>query len=234
MTELLTQNGKIAKSGAENGFHVVNFGIPAYRSQDGTITCPMAGSCGVDGGCYALQGSYTWTPVKAAYEYRLAVTRQDNFVAVMTAEIAKIRKRAAKKQLKVAVRVHDSGDFYSYQYMMSWFDIARANPDIQFYAYTKMVDLAHRIPRPLNFTLILSEGGLADSRIGADDRHSRVFSSMDDLVAAGYDNATEDDTVAFRSESGLIGLVYHGYKSKEWTTSDESRTTDNGKNKNAA
>ena len=72
---------------------------------------------------------------------------------------------------------------------------------------------------PNNFKVIYSEGGLADKLIDCqNDRHSRVFGSKDALISAGYDDASKDDTVAFSSLTGKIGLVYHGVKSKEWTT----------------
>lgn len=48
--------------------------------------------------------------------------------------------------------------------------------------------------------------------------HSRVFGSLEELEAAGYDDASKDDKVAFLSESGKVGLVYHGVKSKAWST----------------
>ena len=156
MTELLTQNSKMAKSSKDTGWLIVNFGIPAYRSADGTITCPLAGACGELGGCYALQGSYTWSPVKAAYEYRLSVTRQDNFKEVMINEVNKWRKKAEKKDLKLAVRVHDSGDYYSAEYYLAWQQIAKACPDVKFYSYTKMVPLVKRLGTTDNFVMTLS------------------------------------------------------------------------------
>jgi hypothetical protein len=130
------------------------------------------------------------------------------------------------KRGKVVIRIHDSGDFYSRNYAEKWFAIMRECPDVEFYAYTKMVPLfrlkSMREIKPDNFTVIFSEGGKWDDMIRDHDRHSRVFASEDELIAAGYDNASDDDTVAFRSESGKIGLVYHGAKSKQATTKREA------------
>ena len=83
-----------------------------------------------------------------------------------------------------------------------------------------MIPFARRVARPENFIMILSEGGIADMRIDPlIDRHSRVFSNLEGLLAAGYDDVTEDDSMAFRSTSGRIGLVYHGHSGRAWTTS---------------
>ena len=99
----------------------------------------------------------------------------------------------------------------------------RNNPTVEFYAYTKMVPIFNKLRAngeiPNNFTVIYSEGGIADKLINCtEDRHSRVFPSKDALISAGYDDASKDDTVAFTSSTGKIGLVYHGVKSRAWDT----------------
>ena len=99
--ELLTQNSKLKKTSKLNNVRVFNFGIPA---QD---TCIWAGECKKF--CYASKGAYIWSNVKPAFERRLEATKQDNFPQLMIAEITK--KKATH------VRIHDSGDFYSREYI---------------------------------------------------------------------------------------------------------------------
>lgn len=220
MTKLLVQNSKMSKS--TNSTHVVyNFGIPAYRSSTGLTTCPMAGVCAT--GCYATMGSYTWSTVAKAYEYRLQRTLAPQFQSEVQAELDGAVRRAGRAGKQVVIRIHDSGDFYSIGYIEKWFDIIRANPNVVFYAYTKQVPLFQSLRGqgrvPANLTLIFSEGGLADKRIDtATDRHSRVFTSHDELIAAGYADASSDDLVAALGSNHRIGLVYHGYKSRSWNT----------------
>jgi hypothetical protein len=48
-------------------------------------------------------------------------------------------------------------------------------------------------------------------------RHSRVFKDLQSLNEAGYADASKDDSVAL-GPNPRIGLIYHGAKSKEWTT----------------
>jgi hypothetical protein len=103
---LLTQNSKLKKTSKELGVRVFNFGIPAYKSASGKLTCPMADSCVKF--CYAKKGAYIWSNVQPAFEKRYELTKQDNFVDEMYKEI--VKKKPAY------IRVHDSGDYYSKKY----------------------------------------------------------------------------------------------------------------------
>ena len=200
MKNYLAQNSKMKKSGA------VNFGIPAFRSKEGFKTCPKAGQCAK--GCYAMQKTYTWPQVKAAYEKRLALTRSPEFVETIDKEI---KRRKIKK-----VRVHDSGDFYSKEYLTNWLLIASYNPDTLFYAYTKQVRMVKGTSLPPNFKIIFSFGGKEDKLIDmSQDRHSRVFANESQLKVFGYANASVNDDVAL-GDNPRIGLIYHGAKAKQW------------------
>ena len=125
--QLLTRNSKIRKSEKRT----FNFGIPAYQSTTGLKTCPNAGACAK--GCYALAGAYRFSNVAQAFERRLAVTQSNEFIDLMLKEID--ANRAER------IRIHDSGDFYSEEYLQRWLKIIRARPHVEFYAYTKMISL---------------------------------------------------------------------------------------------
>ena len=212
---LLSENKKMKKA----SIRTFNWSIPAFKSRTGLITCPMAGDCAVP--CYAQQGAYRWKPVYQKHEANLKLTKTDRFVVLMHSEIETKARSAAKQGKTIAIRIHDSGDFYSLNYLMDWVRIIKANPTVQFYAYTKMVPLFKRLrlTLPPNFTVIDSEGGKADNLIDQRrDRPARVFSTEAELLNAGYANASSDDTVAWRSIHKKIGLVYHGAKSKSWST----------------
>jgi Gene product 88 len=220
MTALLVKNSKIAAS-ANDLYTLYNFGIPAYKAADGTVTCPMADRCAE--GCYARSGAYVWSNVAQAYEYRLKAALSGNFVELLEKELAPKVKTAKRQGKQLVIRIHDSGDFFGLKYLQLWIKIMERNKDVLFYAYTKMVPLVGRLLRqgklPSNFIAIFSEGGIADGMIDrTKDRHSRVFTSEEALITAGYDNASKDDTVAFTSKTGKIGLIYHGFSSKAWNT----------------
>lgn len=244
MTKLLTQNSKIKKMG---GPKTKNFGIPALRLEiDGELfhaiqcylsrnemtwddndliikqqgdkgylyLCPKAKQCA--GGCYALSGAYKWSNVHAAYRTRLIqyLTDSETFFKRIKKELGKASR----------IRIHDSGDFFSKTYAQDWLKFMVSNQDTLFYAYTKQVSLFKSLTLPNNFTVIFSEGGAEDSLIDTEvDRHSRVFLSETELVAAGYADASQDDNVATLANL-KVGLVWHGVsKKKAWTTNKKSQ-----------
>lgn len=214
---IFSQNAKMKKSSTK-GIHVYNWGIPAFKSKSGLKTCPNATKCAV--GCYAKMGAYVWSNVANAYEGRLSLSQDQNFESVIKFHVEKLVKKHPKGT--IMVRIHDSGDFYSEEYYQAWKNIAAMfldNERIQFYAYTKMVVMGKNdTTRPKNFNLIYSYDGSEDKHINtAKDRHSKVFESVEQLLAAGYVNASEDDMLAL-SPNVKVGLVYHGNKNFNNTT----------------
>lgn len=195
-----------------HGVDLYNFGIPAFQSKTGLRTCPSAGVCAV--GCYAKSGAYLFSNVAKAYESRLETVLRDDAAEVLGISIEALLNKAIKNKRSLAIRVHDSGDFFSAKYQLMWYHIARAFPEVQFYAYTKQVvqSVALQSKQPSNFKLIYSLGGKQDSIIQSTDRHSKVFESLEQLEAAGYVDASHDDFVAIQSNNPKIGLVYHGAK----------------------
>ena len=199
---LLTQNSKLKKTSKELGLRVFNFGIPAYKSASGKLTCPMADSCVKF--CYAKKGAYIWSNVKPAFEKRYQLSKTDKFVDAMNAEI--------RNKKPDYVRVHDSGDYYSRAYLKKWIDIANSNPNVRFYSYTNMVDMMLKTSLPNNYDIIFSDSGkqkhLIDER---KHRHTKIFKSNADLNSAGYTDASSIDLHATRwfNNTIKVGLVFH-------------------------
>jgi hypothetical protein len=205
---------------------------PDYRLSDGNtklkkdgivsfnlipiVHCPMAGACKAF--CYATVGQQAFKSGVLRRARAFLATQQADFVPRMVAEVQKAAKKGAR-----AVRVHDSGDFYSYAYLLAWFQIAEQNPSVKFYAYTKMVALVKLAYKaglvPPNFRLIQSLGGIADKNIDRALPHSKIFSSLDELRAAGYADASESDSPAAFGNNPNVGLVIHGAKSKRFDAS---------------
>lgn len=190
---LLTSNSKLKKD------KIWNFDLPAYKSSTGLITCPNASTCIAN--CYARQGTYQFSNVKAKHEANLQATLKDSFVADMIAEITKLGKKVR------AIRIHSAGDFYSREYADKWLEIINALPTVQFYAYTKSWDWFNLDNLPTNFKVIQSEGG----KLTIDTKypHARVFDD-EDSIPADYNNASVSDVVAI--ENTNIALTYHGTK----------------------
>ncbi len=207
--KLLASNGKLAKA------NIHQFSIPAAEAaiiKDGEVstmkTCPMAGAC--LNFCYAQVGSYAFKASLVAH------TRNLQFVLDAPFDFADQMIKEIKGKRKVhAIRIHDSGDMFSRAYFMVWKSIMEACPDHKFYAYTKMVPLFKKLEAegmlPANFTVIYSQGGKFDHLINKEtDRHSHVFSTEEDCIAAGYVLNEEDDMPATDPTIKKIGLVVHG------------------------
>lgn len=198
---LSNKNTKLKRSG------IFSFGIPAFQAKSGFRTCPGAKDCVL--GCYAKQGFFVMPSVRAGQEKRLELTFTDHFPEVMSAELK-------RRKVKI-LRIHDSGDFYSEAYLKKWLTVVEQNPKVQFYAYTKMVPLFAKRILPANFKVIFSYGGKWDHRIVPEiHAHAQVFPSTQELKKAKYADSSRDDSVALRSRK--VGLVYHGAKSKFWST----------------
>ena len=198
---LLTQNAKMKKTSKENKAKIFNFSIPAYKTKEGKITCPFADSCVKY--CYAQKGNYTRFPkVQELMEEKYKITKQDNFILLMNEEI--------RKKKATHIRIHDSGDFYSIAYLNKWVDIAKANTDVIFYAYTKSIKFfVNGLLLPKNMKVIFSEGSKTDNLINVNKhRHARIFKSKELLDAAGYIDASNNDLQAITSNK-KVGLVYH-------------------------
>lgn len=114
-----------------------------------------------------------------------------------------------------AVRVHQSGDFFSQTYFDAWLEAARRLPSVLFYAYTKA--LPFWISRlgfiPANFKLVASRGGKHDSLI---DLHKlcsvRVVFSQAEAQKAGL-ALDHDDDLARKADKDFA-LLLHGTQPK--------------------
>lgn len=202
-------NSKLKKSG------IVSFNLIPI------VHCPLAGACKAF--CYATVGQQAFASGVKRRAAAFKATLSPTFVQDMHAEIQRW-----KRKIK-AIRVHDSGDFYSMDYLRSWLEIARLNPDVKFYAYTKSLPFVHKAYElglvPPNFRLIQSVGGLADSRIRTDLPHARIFGTLEELQAAGYADASETDDASAFGSSPLIGLVVHGARKGKFSGTQTAPAT---------
>ena len=195
-------NSKLDKTGKALGRKIVAFNLPPDSSF--TVkgkkhnTCPGALHCRKD--CYAKQGRFTMPAAMRVRRENLAASLSPDFVALFLAALD-----ASKAN---TVRVHDSGDFYSQDYLDAFFTIAKARPNVLFYAYTKSLHL-NWSATPGNFRITQSMGGRYDNDLDPDFPHSRIFATHEEREAAGYVDGNIHDGPAI---NGLvqIGLVYHG------------------------
>lgn len=159
-------NAKLLHCGASYRLRMASFDIRAGH------TCPMASLCHsraivnpetnkaeiVDYGqfrCYAASTEVLWKNVRNVRTANEELSRTDNFVTRINAEII-------SKGLN-SIRIHSSGDFYNHSYLMKWIEIARNNPDVQFWGYTKQATFVKVLNSEPNMHFVYSIGGLLDS-----------------------------------------------------------------------
>lgn len=128
------------------------FSIPAGKAICG-MECP---------GCYAMKFQRIYPTVLPARERWYQASLTDDFVPTIISDI-----QACKKPVD-AIRIHESGEFYSQAYLDKWTTIAQSLPNHRFYAFTKRIkdfdfSLAKSLP---NFVIIdsLMSGSLNYSK----------------------------------------------------------------------
>lgn len=205
MKNIITQNSKLKETSKKLGLRVFNFGITAYKTKSGKITCPFADKCVKF--CYAKKGAYIWSNVAKVFEQRYELTKSKDFIDIMKKEI--IKKRVD------FLRVHDSGDFYSNKYFLNWMQIAKSLPNVKFYAYTNSIQIVKNNKNniPENFDFIFSDSGKQINLIDKNkDRYTKIFKTEKELLQAGYINASKIDlnaTKFINPYNKKVGLVYH-------------------------
>lgn len=110
-------------SNTKLGKHIAAFSLPAVH------TCPGRTKL-CESFCYATSGFFNMNNVKNSLKTNYLGSQDPSFVSDINGQIQR------SKTLK-AVRIHPSGDFYNEAYVEKWIEIVKANPDVQFWAYTR-------------------------------------------------------------------------------------------------
>lgn len=189
---LTNTNSKIKKTAKLNNVRLFEFNLPAVS------TCPFADTCKEI--CYADKGTFKYPVVQAKYHSNFELTKdKDLFIKVVQNEII-------KKRIQY-VRIHSSGDFYNLKYLKSWLEIARSNPNVIFYGYTKSVPLFQSVDLPQNFIFCFSTGGKADHLIKDTDKKAVIFNSLKELKKARFTDCSVNDMKMITTNK--VGLVLH-------------------------
>jgi len=165
---ILGSNAKMSKSKKE-GAITYDLTLPALSGivvdeETGEFveitTCPGAGECQLF--CYARKGGYVMFPaasMSAAQALNFLVNHPDEYMAMFDTEIKKTKALADKNGIKLLVRIHDAGDFFSKEYWDLSKRVQLNNPDVRFYFYSKMGDPVTDPNTPANTLPNFSDGG---------------------------------------------------------------------------
>lgn len=164
---ILGTNAKMAKSKKE-GAMTYDLTLPALNGivvdeETGEFveitTCPGAGEC--QNYCYARKGGYVMFPgssMSAARALNFLVNHPQEYMEMFDKEVKMAKKRTDQAKIKLLVRIHDAGDFFSKEYYDLAMNVAKNNPDVKFYFYTKMGDIATDTDAPPNVVKQFSPG----------------------------------------------------------------------------
>jgi hypothetical protein len=165
-SKILGTNAKMEKSATE-GEIIYDLTLPALSGivvdeENGDFveikTCPGAGECQLF--CYARKGGYVMFPassMSAAQALNFLVNDPKGYMAMVDREVKALKGKTDKHGIRLVVRWHDAGDFFSKEYLDLAYKVANNNPDVKFYAYTKMGDVATG-SKPANFIVNFSSG----------------------------------------------------------------------------
>lgn len=150
--------------------------------------------------------------------------RKANFDAIRSLktvdEIVSTIQAALPKNAGI-VRIHVAGDFFNKLYFQAWLRVARNNPSILFYAYTKALnnwienrEVVNAIP---NLVLTASRGGRLDHYIDLYQlREAIVFNTIQEADDFNFE-VDDDDSHAATPEqrNKSFALIIHGTQPKK-------------------
>lgn len=177
-------------------------------------TCPFAKECKVcvnreTGKFEKHEGAFRCYAAAAERFPGVREHRWKNFEFVRNGGIPVLPAKAKH------IRLHGSGDFFNEKYFLMWVQVAKDNPDVNIWTFTKSINywVKHINDIPNNLILTASYGGKYDHLIEEYDlKSAKVFSTIDEINAAGLPVDVNDDWA--RVPDVKFGLLDNYYKPK--------------------
>tara|TARA_R110001592_G_C13073893_1_gene742048 strand:+ start:84 stop:1055 length:972 start_codon:yes stop_codon:yes gene_type:complete len=167
--------------------------------------------------CYAARAQAQYPSAnKSAFKNfdLLRDTNKEGGEVAMTQLIIKSFKHAGLEGTKV-FRIHESGDFFSANYMKAWFEVAKTFPTTRFYAYTTSLEywVSNRGSVPSNMKMIASMDKNNTEIIMSNNlRYSVVVYSAEQAGELGL-KIDVDDSLAWGTDDNFA-LLLHGQQPK--------------------
>ena len=146
---------------------------------------------------------------------KMRAARWHNFDRLKSAKTVTAMARLISDSLPKGapvVRVHVGGDFFNDNYFKAWMNVASSNPNVLFYAYTKMLNfwVKNIVDIPKNFVLNASRGGKYDNLIDTHNlKSAEVVYSFDEAKRKGL-QIDHDDSLAMKADGKSFALLIHG------------------------
>ena len=132
---LPTGNGKLLDYDDENG---TKFRYAQFNTRP-VIDCPFR-SAGCESVCYATKGNHKFPSVKDSRSRSFLESKREDFSARIAYTIKYHMTTKRYRDAVMLLRIHESGDFYSVQYLRKWVAIwkeFKEAKNIKFIFYTK-------------------------------------------------------------------------------------------------
>ena len=200
------------------------FSLPAGKTCPGALFCKSFAVIQPDGKrkiqdgkdtkfrCFAASSEVQYDAV-----YNLRATNMELLMqACINASMADLIDASVqhhRKKNEKLVRIHESGDMFSLAYLLAWIEVAKRNPDMIFYCFSKSLDLFLGLELPSNFYLTASKGGKFDYLIeeGHFPRYSVVVKTEEEAAALGLE-IDHDDSHCLGDKP--FALLVHGTQPK--------------------
>jgi hypothetical protein len=209
---------KFQRGNAKLDKKIYTFSLPAGHS------CPFANNCLskadkltgklTDGPntqfrCFAASAEAVYPNVRLARWHNFDLLKKLNSNESKDLILASLPKKAN------IVRIHVSGDFFNEAYFLAWLQVAKAKPEVLFYAYTKSlvywVNYIKDIPG--NLVLNASEGGKLDAQISEHGlKFAKVVYSPEQAQELGL-LIDHTDEAAYKTKESFA-LLIHGQQPK--------------------
>jgi len=135
--------------------------------------------------CYALKAEKAYKGALPRRKKNLNAAKKKGFVNEVVGILSKRKKKIT--------RIHESGDFYSKEYIEKWYTIAERLPNMQFYAYTKRNDLFNKsliARKPANLRLHWSIDGIHKNEEDVTPEVTRKLKQGYDIVSVIREDST--------------------------------------------
>ena len=204
--------------------NTLTFSIPAGKTCPGALFCKSFAVLQDDGKrkiqdgkdtqfrCFAASSEVQYDAVFHSRAHNMELLMRSLIEGSMVDLINSSIQHHRKKKTEL-VRIHESGDFFSRAYLEAWIEVAKLNPDLKFYCYSKSLDFFLDLVLPSNFYMTASYGGKFDHLIdqGYFTRYAKVYKTEEEAIADGLE-VDHDDSHCFGDRP--FALLVHGTQPK--------------------
>ena len=202
----------ITRGNVKLGSSVWKFSLPVISSCPGaTEWCKRF--------CYAQDGWYRRALLKRIRRENAEVAAEPaQFVADMRHDLAKARPKF--------FRIHDSGDFFSVEYIFAWMQVVHDHPDIKFWTYTRSwrvpellpaLEQLRRLPNLQLFASVDPESGPAPAGWRVAGFDGQGLPGVVCLVQTGRQPSCQECGFCMADTPRSVLWQYHGPKANQLT-----------------